>query len=147
MLWPQILTAVLTLADQVCDCPVSDADSLDMDQAAAWVEIGIADDDSGTAGDATTATHDMGPLSPPRDESGAFDGRIVAQTGDLDLAPLRTRAFGLWDALSSALRADPTVGVSGVRIVEADRVRVFQGRTEDGGFVELRFTVTYEGLY
>lgn len=144
--WPAVTAAVAQLAAQVCGVPVTDGDSLDQDQAGAWMEIGVAVGDDGRAGGLDTDHHDMGPGSPPRSESGRIEGSVAAQSGDTDLAPVQAAAFAALDKLTAAVRANPTLGIDRVMWVQVAAGDVFRGRTPDGAFCEIRLAITYEAL-
>ncbi len=144
--WPRVVDALAAAAAGACTVPVSNGDMLDQDAHQVFMELGIASGDEGRAGRLDTAHHDLGQSSPPRGESGRIEGTIVAQSGDIDLGAVQAAAFGALDALTAAVRANPSLGLDGVLWVEVAAADVFRGRSPDGAFCELRLTITYEAL-
>ncbi|MBK6347265.1 MAG: hypothetical protein QG671_1780 [Actinomycetota bacterium] len=145
--WPAAYAAILSALRAALDVPVLDADD-DLGAGGdlrAAVVLGTDTGDEGRCGVFAQEYHDLGATA-TRDDIGTIDAQVFAQSGGDDLAPLRAAAFDALADVESALRSGITLGVASALRIELSGGDVFQGRTEDGTFVEVRFQLTYTAL-
>lgn len=145
--WPAAYAAILSTLRSALSVPVLDADD-DIgagDDLRTAVVLGTDTGEEGRCGVFTQEYHDLGATA-TRDDVGTIDAQVFAQSGNDDLAALRTAAFGALAGVESALRSGITLGVTSALRIELSGGDVFQGRTEDGAFVEVRFQLTYTAL-
>jgi hypothetical protein len=81
-----------------------------------------------------------------REETVQVSCCVISQTGDVDVSATRTRAFNILGYISDAVRANYTLGVSGVMRVEMSDVQVFVEQFADGTSVRLPFTISVYSL-
>ena len=145
--WPYVVDAVLTTLRDVLDVLVLDADD-DLGAGGdlrAGVVIGTDTGEEGRCGNFAQEYHDLGATA-TRDDAGQIDCQVFAQSGDEDLSTLRLAAFDVLADVETALRSGITLGVGSALRIELAGGEVFQGRTEDGAFVEVRFQIAYTAL-
>ena len=145
--WPAAYAAILATLRAALDVPVMDADD-DLGAGGdlrAAVVLGTDTGDEGRCGVFTQEYHDLGSVA-TRDDIGSIDAQVFAQSGNDDLAVLRAAAFDVLADVESALRSSVTLGVASAIRIELAGGDVFQGRTEDGAFVEVRFQLAYTAL-
>lgn len=145
--WPHAVDAIITTLTAALDVPVLDADD-DIGAGGdlrAAVVIGADTGDEGRCGVFSQEYHDLGATA-TRDDLGTVDCQVFAQSGGDDLSALRLAAFGVLADVEDALRSGVTLGVASALRIELSGGDVFQGRTEDGAFVEVRFQIAYTAL-
>lgn len=77
------------------------------------------------------------------EETGTVRCELVATVGDADLTSVRTRAFGLLDALEQSLRTDQTLGVMPQGATAELSVDVLPLQTQTGAQQRLPFSLNY----
>lgn len=146
--WPLVvdalidtLAAVPNLAGKVYDgIPVTAEHIPD------GVFIGVVlDEDASDAGKWDQRWHEMGGLA-PRDESGSIQCSVLSQSGDGDIAAVRTSAFTHLGYVEAACRGDYDLDVPDVQWLHLTGAKVRQGLTPRGAYCEVVFTITYQAL-
>lgn len=145
--WPLAVDAILATLAAALDVPVFDAADARgyADDLRAGVVIGVESGDDGNCGSFTQEYHDLGAAA-TRDDSGRIACQVFAQTGDDDLAGVRSRAFAVLADVGDALRADVGLDVGSAIRIELDSGQVSQGRALDVSFCEVLFDLTYTAL-
>lgn len=165
--WHAATTAVVTACQQVLDCDVFDsapttADELPAALFVGW-QAGMAVDSA--AGVISQQPHDAG-LPAARMESGEIRCTILAQSGDMEVAPVRERAFDILAQVASIFHLVPTAGgttrpsqaaqtllttwssITSAQLLTVDvsQAVVTQGNTPRGVYAQIDFTASYEAL-
>lgn len=137
-----LLRADVTLASvTILDGPPTQGQS-----AEAFLWIGWSGDpDDATSGSITQAYHDAGPAA-TRDETVDINCLVQVSRGDDDMAAARTSAIAILGSVETALRANPTLGLTGLLRVELSASSVRQIRDGLGIAVELVFSLTATSL-
>lgn len=99
--------------------------------------------DEGRAGDVSQQYHEIGRAA--RDDEGSIVGCMWAQSGDATFPTLLGRVEDMLDACTSALRADPRMGLPEVFWSELSRVDLFMGDAE-AYVVRLVFRLSFKSL-
>lgn len=144
--WDAVVDAVIAAVDAATTAAVFDAVPVTDEYLPQVVIVGArADDERGLAGTLRQTYHDLG-ASAKRDETGTIYCSAISQTGDDDIATVRAAAIALVGVVESTLRADFDLGLADVLRIEVALGDVFQGRTAQGVFCEVEFTVEYTAL-
>ena len=145
--WAAVVDAVIDAVDTATSARVFDAEQVTDDFIGRAVVVGARSekDERGFAGSVNQAYHDLGPTA-TRDETGTVHCYAYAQTGDNDVAGMRSAVVGIIGEVETALRANYDLDVAGVRHVELLTGDVYQGLTNHGAFALIEFTVRYEAL-
>lgn len=108
----------------------------------------LSDLDSVSAGTFTQEATTFGRAGGVRTETGSINGIVVATNGDGDQTTARATAFGYIETLSTALRADPTMGVTSLNelIAQFSAGDVAEDQADDGATTAISFTVAYRAL-
>ena len=139
-----LLDALVTVWGDALEVPVLDGPVAGETVYPAVVIVGYDGvSDEGRAGSWRQQYANLG-AGAARDESGEVVCAVFVQSGDAAFTTLRRRAVELLGGMSSALRADPTVGINGMFAVEVAGVSMFAGDA-DGQAVRLELTVEYRG--
>jgi len=148
--FPAVVDAVVTAlkaAPGLASAVVSDGLPITEDRLTDLVIIGNGGQPEDTrAGTISQEYHDLAGVDSTRDETVQVFCCVISQTGDVDVAATRTRAFDLLGAISDTLRANYKLGVSGVIRVELSDVEVVVEQFADGTAVRLPFTLTATSL-
>lgn len=166
--WHGAVTGLLEAARGYVEADIFDGSPLTVDDLTAAVFVGwqpasISDD---PAGKITQQEHDAG-LPAARREYGDIKVTILAQSGDLEIAPMRERAFGILSQIQAILHHVPSASVDGSRPqqaaarllaawkaytggqplrIEVDSVNVTQGHNSQGVWTQLDVNVSYDAL-
>lgn len=144
--YPTIVDAILTTlkADtNLSSVVISDGLPITEDRLVDLVIIGNSGDpDSTEAGSISQEYHDLAGVNSTRDETVYINCCVLSQTGDVDVAATRTRAFQILGYVSDALRANYGLGLANVIRVELTDVTVTVEQFADGTAVRLPFTIT-----
>ena len=98
-------------------------------------------EDDDTAGSISQDWHDTG-IAATRDETVSIDYVVQAVRGDDLMSEARARVVQLLGYVEAALRANPSLGIDGVKWVEVSAGSVRQVRNEDGIGVEITGSIT-----
>lgn len=144
--FPAVVDGVLTVlrADaNLSAVVISDGLPITEDRLVDLVIIGNSGDPESTdAGSVTQNYHDLAGIDSTRDETVTVNCCVLAQTGDVDVSATRARAFAVLGYVESALRANYSLGATGVLRVELTDVTVQVEQFADGTAVRLPFTLT-----
>src|SRR5215211_5789334 len=139
--WPVIVARILELLpalDGWAGVEVYDGPPVTRDAPADYCTVGfVLDEDVAGSYEPTDSIGDL------REESGSVRSEIVCRTGDIDMAAMRARAFGLVDAWEGSLRRDPTMGVLGPSSTAALAVDVVPQQDTARTVRRLTVTLTY----
>lgn len=146
--WPTVYAAVESAARTALGTTVvHDGEPTTSDRLETAVIIGrssaVGDDD--TAGLARQGYRDLG-SGASRDETGEIRCCAVAQRGDDDLSAARTAAWASIATIETALRANPSLGLAQLLRIELVTGVATQGRSPDGVWHEIPFTLAYTAL-
>ncbi len=112
-----------------------------MADAGDFVIIGhddAVDDDQ--AGRIDQSWHDTG-IAARRDDVAQVRCAVASQDGGSDLASARSAAFALLGAVEAVIRSDPSLGMPEVIGTEVTFGTIRQGRTDQGVYCLVQFTV------
>lgn len=148
--FPTVIDGVLTTlkADSnLAGVSISDGLPISEDRYLDLVLIGNSGDGEDTrAGSISQEYHDMAGVDSTRDETIQIFCAVISQTGNVDVAATRSRAFQLLGFVSDALRNNFTLGAAGVLRVEMTDVEVMVEQFADGTAVRLPFTISASTL-
>lgn len=143
--WADVAVAVTAALRAGLTCDVFDGPPNSGDALSDFVCVGNhPDTDEPSAGRIEQEYHDLGP-SATKEERGEIACYASAWDGDADLPATRARAFATLEAIQTVLRANQTLGLTGVRApeIEVSTGSVMQGYTTSGVRVDLTFTLSY----
>ena len=144
--FPTIIDGVLSTlkADaNLTTVTISDGLPVTEDRYLDIILIGNSGDGEDTrAGTITQEYHDLAGIDSTRDETIQIFCAVISQTGNVDVATTRSRAFELLGYVSNALRNNFTLAAAGVLRVELSSVEVNVEQFADGTAVRLPFTIT-----
>lgn len=166
--WNGAVEGLLAACRHLMDADVFDGAPLTADELPAAVFVGWQPntqmDDA--AGRIIQRAHDAG-LPAARSENGDVKVTILAQSGDLELGPVRARAFELLHVLQQVLHHVPVASSDGTRPqqaaqlfldrwyavgggqplnVDVDSATVTQGHSPKGVWTQIDANVTYDAL-
>ena len=144
--WSDIAVAVTTALDAALTCDVFDGPATSGDKLTSYVCIGANAPDSlePNAGQFSQRYRGLGPAA-TKDETGDIRCHISSWSGDNNLPALRVTVMDIFDDINAALRADQTLGLTGVRApeIEVRSGSIMQGYTTTGARVDLPFVLSY----
>lgn len=144
--FPAVVDAILsTLSNDanLSGVVISDGLPITEDRLVDLVIIGNAGDpENSEAGSVSQSYHDLAGVNSTRDETVQVNCCVLSQTGDVDVAATRSRAFQVLGYVESALRANYALGLTNVMRVEVSDVNVYVDQFADGTAVRLPFTIT-----
>lgn len=143
--WSDVAVTVVAALDAALSCDVFDGPPTSGDTLADFVCIGHRPDaQEPSAGSIEQEYHDLGPAA-TKEERGEIACYASSWDGDADLPATRARAFALLEQIQTVLRADQTLGLTGVRApeIELSTGSIAQGYTTSGVRVDLTFTLSY----
>lgn len=149
-MWPQVASALRTVFDAATTVDVFDGIPATYAELASGVAVGVdAASDDGTSGLIRQEWRDAGPApAAHREEVGEVVCTVWAQSGDDDLAAVRTAAFDILDDCLDSLHTVTVLGLPDVLSVRglAD-ARPIQRRTARGVVCECTFRVGYYAVF
>jgi hypothetical protein len=103
-------------------------------------------DREGNPADAGTFQQSMQTFGGNREEVGTVNGLVFAHNGEADQGAACVTAFGYLAALEAAVRADPTLGLTGFDYVVAEMQSgdVSESQNDEGAETVLAFTISYK---
>lgn len=135
--------ATLNADSNLTGVSISDGLPISEDRYLDLILIGNSGDGEDTrAGSISQEYHDLAGIDSTRDETIQIFCAVISQTGNVDVATTRTRAFQLLGYVSDALRNNFTLGAAGVLRVEMTDIEVTVEQFADGTAVRLPFTIT-----
>lgn len=144
--FPTVIDGVLSTlkADaNLTTVTISDGLPVTEDRYLDIILIGNSGDGEDTrAGNITQEYHDLAGINSTRDETIQIFCAIISQTGNVDVATTRSRAFDLLGHISNALRNNYNLNAAGVLRVELTDIEVTVEQFADGTAVRLPFTIT-----
>ena len=148
--FPGVVDALVTLLNATATLSavvISDGLPISEDRMNDLVMIGsTGSPDDTRSGTISQEYNDMAGVNSTREERVEISCCVISQTGDVDVSATRTRAFNILGYISDAVRANYTLGVSGVMRVELSDVEVFVEQFADGTSVRLPFTISVNSL-
>jgi hypothetical protein len=110
------------------------------------VMIGVLADDEPGRDTAGSFRQSMQTFGGAREEVGEVNGLIVSRNGDADQDAACTTAFGYLAVLEAAVRANPTLGLTGFDYVVAELAdgEVIESNNDEGAETTLPFTISYQ---
>ena len=110
------------------------------------VMIGVLADDEPGRDSAGSFEQFMQTFGGAREEIGEVNGLIVSRNGDGDQALACDTAFDYLAILESAVRSNPTLGLTGFDYVVAELAsgQVIESQNDEGAETTLPFTITYK---
>jgi len=148
--FPYVVDALVTLLKATASLSavvISDGLPITEDRMNDLVMIGTTGSPDDTrSGTISQEYNDLAGINSTREETVQVSCCVISQTGDVDVAATRTRAFTILGSISDAVRANYTLGVSGVMRVEMSDVEVFVEQFADGTSVRLPFTISVSSL-
>lgn len=106
------------------------------------VTVGFDFDESDdTAADIRQEYHELGAAA-KRDEVVEVRCAVMSSNGDADMATARTTCVQMLGAVETALRANPTLGITTALRVEVTVGTLRQSQSKDGAAAIIQFTVT-----
>ncbi len=139
---PDLIDALVAALDGVVDATVSDTWPDDLNTGDRVV-IGVEDLDGERSTGATSRQSWPHASKVSRDEEGEIFGAIFCAHGDLDAKGARDAAYVMSGQIETILRADVTVGVSGVLWTSYSPDRYTPYRTAGGVACAVYFTIAY----
>lgn len=135
------LQASTTLAG--FDLAIFDGLEIDHTYGGDWIAVGIAssDSDETTAGSATNAWRTLG--AKRMQEQATVDCVLAVIDGDTDPKSKRTRAYEIFNAIDTAIRADVSLGGACLFAGLASHELVYR-QTKVGLGIEINFSIAYE---
>jgi hypothetical protein len=149
-MWPQVADAVRAVFDAEVSVDVFDGIPATYAELASGVAVGVdAAFDDGTSGNIRQDWRDAGPAPDAhREEFGEIVCTVWAQSGDDDLAAVRSTCFGLLDDCLDALHEIDTLGLPQVLSVRGlSTATPVQRRTTRGVVCEVAFRVAYYAVF
>ena len=143
--WPAVVDALLTQLGTGLDVPVWGCDPSTDDLLNGVIVGGGLEAANGRAGTLGQNYHDLGPTA-TRDEVGVIFCVAQAETGDDDVATVRSSAFAMLADVEDVLRTGVHLGLDDVLRVEVTASDPEQGYTPDGAFCYLPFNITYTAI-
>ena len=148
--FPGVVDALVTLLNATATLTgvvISDGLPITEDRMNDLVMIGsTGSPDDTRSGTISQEYNDLAGINSTREERVEISCCVISQTGDVDVSTTRTRAFAILGYISDAVRANYTLGVSGVMRVEMSDVEVFVEQFADGTSVRLPFTISVNSL-
>lgn len=144
--FPTVIDGILTTLradNNLTTVTISDGLPVTEDRYLDIILIGNSGDGEDTrAGNITQEYHDLAGVNSTRDETIQIFCAIISQTGNVDVATTRSRAFELLGYVSNALRNNYHLNATGVLRVELTDIDVNVEQFADGTAVRLPFTIT-----
>ncbi len=138
-----VVSALVTFLDTALTIPVLDGPWQSEASWPVWIVVGHDDDPD--SNEAAAYRQDFTSMeSESRIENGSDNCMVVAVSGGVDMALLRTSARDTAALVDAALRADPTLGGVVGRADYGTFGVLKQGADPDGISVLLTFTVDYQ---
>lgn len=148
--YPTVHAALVAAADAALTVRVVDGFDLSEDPGDVMM-IGVpslSDLNSVSAGTFSQEATTFGRAGGVRTETGSINGIVVATDGAGNQSAARTTAFGYIETLTTALRADPTMGVTAFNelVAQLSAGDVAEDQAEDGATTAISFVVAYRAL-
>jgi hypothetical protein len=144
--WPSVIGAVMTVATAAL-APVRVVRGLDVSgDPSDAVMIGLQDIQVPDWASAGSFQQTMQTFGGNREEVGTVHGLLLARDGGGDQALAGTTAFGYLASLEAAVRADPTLGLTGFDYVVAEMSAgdVTESQNDEGAATVLSFVISYK---
>lgn len=143
--WPSVVAALVTLADTGGDVRVTRGRDT-TNETGDFIMVGVSDIDESPWDDAGSFDQEFHTFGGARSETGTVNIVALSRNGDADAATACTDVFALVTELTTAVRADPTLGVTGFDylVAEIHSGNVRESENEEGAMASVSLTVSYQ---